>query len=190
MSVAVIAPTVDAYPNGVDQTERRTHVYGKFTIPASPAFYTTGGLPFSLSSSGIAAPVVGLSYPVPLRVDVNSQKQNGYLYEWTIADLWPQNTAVVVGQAITDSNGNLQQIATGGNGTTNNTAEPTWNTTVGGTTTDGSATWTNMGPSLGTVKILTGAAAQSPLAELSQSASIPAAVSGDTIRFRAEFRKG
>jgi len=189
MAVAKIAPTIDAYPNGIDQTERRTIAYGKFTIPASPAFYTTGGLPFSFTS-GIAAPIIALTYPVPLRVDLNSQKQNGYVYVWTLADLWPQNTAVVVGQAITDSNGNLQQIAAGGNGTTNNTAEPTWNQTVGGTTTDGSATWTNMGPSQGTVKILTGAAAQSPLTELSQSASIPAAVSGDTIRFKAEFRKG
>jgi len=187
MSVAVIAPTIAAYPNGVDITERRMIVYGSFTIPASPAFYTTGGLPFSLTS-GIASPVVGLTYPTPLHMDVRSKKANGYVYQWTIADLWPQNTAVVAGQAITDSNGNLQVCTTAG--TTNNTAEPTWNQTAAGTTTDGTAVWTNKGPSQGTVKILTGAAAQSPLAELSQSASIPAAVSGDTISFRAEFRKG
>lgn len=187
MSVATIAPTIDPYPNGLDQTMRRTILYGSFTFPASPAFYTTGGLPFSLAA-GVASPIAALTFPTPLKVDVYSKKANGYVYQWTIADLWPQNTAVVAGQAITDSNGNLQVCTTAG--TTNNTAEPTWNQTVAGTTTDGTAVWTLQGPSQGTVKILTGAAAQSPLAELSQSAAIPAAVHGDTIQFKAEFRKG
>lgn len=41
--------------------------------------------------------------------------------------------------------------------------------------------------SSGLLKILTGAAAQSPLTELTNSASIPAAVSGDTIVFEATF---
>jgi hypothetical protein len=38
-----------------------------------------------------------------------------------------------------------------------------------------------------TIQILTGAAAQSPLTELTNGAAIPAAVSGDTISFHAVF---
>jgi hypothetical protein len=37
------------------------------------------------------------------------------------------------------------------------------------------------------LQIFTGAAAQSPLTELTDAAAIPAAVSGDTIAFRVEF---
>ena len=85
MSVATIAPTIDPYPNGLDQTTRRTILYGSFTFPASPAFYTTGGLPFSLAS-GVASPIAALTFNVPLKVDVWSKKANGYIYQWTIAD--------------------------------------------------------------------------------------------------------
>jgi hypothetical protein len=54
---------------------------------------------------------------------------------------------------LTDSNGNIQQLvsvnASGTNttqyGTTGN-GEPAWNQTPGGTTTDGTITWTNFGP--------------------------------------------
>ena len=61
MSVATIAPTIDPYPNGLDQTMRRTILYGSFTFPASPAFYTTGGLPFSLAA-GVASPIAALDF--------------------------------------------------------------------------------------------------------------------------------
>lgn len=44
-------------------------------------------------------------------------------------------------------------------------------------------------PSTNKIQIWTGAAAQSPLTELTNGASIPAAVSGDTIRFEARFSK-
>jgi hypothetical protein len=185
MSVALVTPTINPFPAGLDQTQRRQKVYGTLTIQASSQFYTTGGLVFSLA--GVAG-MPGLTHSVPLTVKFASRKGNGYVYTWCIADLWPQNTAVVAGQAVTDSNGNLQQVTTAG--TTNNTGEPTWNQTVGGTTTDGTAVWTMIGPSSGTLKILTGAAAQSPLTELTQSAAIPAAVSGDIIGFEADFLKG
>lgn len=48
-----------------------------------------------------------------------------------------------------DTNGNVQSVITSG---TSGTAEPTWNTTVGGSTSDGSVTWDNLGAwSLGTL---------------------------------------
>lgn len=40
------------------------------------------------------------------------------------------------------------------------------------------------------IKVLTGAAAQSPLTELTDASAIPAAVSGDTISYHAQFLKG
>lgn len=44
--------------------------------------------------------------------------------------------------------------------------------------------------STGKVKVLTGAAAQSPLTELTTGGAIPAGVSGDVIEYKAEFLKG
>ena len=56
---------------------------------------------------------------------------------------WTKTTAYAVDDQVGDPNSNLQQVTTAG---TSGATEPTWNTTVGGTTTDGTATWTNEGP--------------------------------------------
>jgi len=61
---------------------------------------------------------------------------------------WTANTVVTIGYVLVDSNGFSQQITTPG--TTGGTI-PTFNSTVGGTTADGSAVWTNLG-SIATVK--------------------------------------
>jgi hypothetical protein len=183
-SVALMTVTQNPWPKGQDMTQRRMKIYATATIQASTQFYTTGGL--ALALAGVISP--GLTNPIPLLVKVTSGKGNGYVYTWDILDSWPKNTAVVAGQYITDSNGNLQQCTTAG--TTNNTAEPTWNQTVAGTTTDGTAVWTLQGVSYGLIKILTGAAAQAQLTELTQSAAIPAAVSGDTLNLEMDFLKG
>ena len=56
---------------------------------------------------------------------------------------WKASTAYTAGQFITDPNGNLQVAQTSG---TSGAAQPkTWNTTYGGTTTDGTVKWTNSG---------------------------------------------
>ena len=62
---------------------------------------------------------------------------------------WPAATAVTVGTTIVDSNGDVERVTSiSGTGTTG-AAAPTWNTTVGGTTTDNSGgnqvVWTNLG---------------------------------------------
>ncbi len=56
---------------------------------------------------------------------------------------WAANTAFNEGQFITDPNSNLQLVQTAG---TSGAAQPAkWNTTYGGTTTDGGVTWMNNG---------------------------------------------
>lgn len=44
--------------------------------------------------------------------------------------------------------------------------------------------------STGKVKVLTGAAAQSPLTEVTDASAIPAGVSGDVLSYKASFLKG
>jgi hypothetical protein len=55
---------------------------------------------------------------------------------------WSASTPVTVGYVLVDNNGFSQQITSSG---TTGSSQPTWNQTVGGTTTDGTATWTNVG---------------------------------------------
>ena len=54
------------------------------------------------------------------------------------------NTAYVIGQMVWDNNGNLQLCTTAG--TVSSADVAGWNTTPGGTTTDGTVVWTNLGP--------------------------------------------
>jgi hypothetical protein len=56
---------------------------------------------------------------------------------------WAASTAYALGALIVDSNGNVEECTTAG--TSKSGTHPTWNTTVGDTTTDGTVTWTNEG---------------------------------------------
>ena len=56
---------------------------------------------------------------------------------------WTPSTVVQIGYVLIDSEGFSQQVTTAG--TTKSGSEPSFNETVGGTTSDGSAVWTNMG---------------------------------------------
>lgn len=64
---------------------------------------------------------------------------------WT-SNAWAASTALAVDHftAIVDTNANLE-IALSGTGSTGAT-EPSWSTSLGGTTTDSGITWTNFGP--------------------------------------------
>ena len=53
---------------------------------------------------------------------------------------WAANTSYALGAKIVDANGNVEQVTTAG---TSGASAPSWNATIGGTTTDGTATWTN-----------------------------------------------
>jgi hypothetical protein len=63
-------------------------------------------------------------------------QQDYTIFNWTL------DTDVALGYVLVDSNGNSQVVTTAGE--TGSTI-PTWNTVTGGTTTDGSAVWTNSG---------------------------------------------
>ncbi len=55
---------------------------------------------------------------------------------------WKATHAYAVGNRVLDPNGNAEKVTTAG---TSGATQPTWATTVGATTTDGSVTWTNDG---------------------------------------------
>jgi hypothetical protein len=61
---------------------------------------------------------------------------------WAAATAYTAPTATATGSLVVDANGMLQETTTAG---TSGGSEPSWNATVGGTTTDGSVTWTNRG---------------------------------------------
>lgn len=61
---------------------------------------------------------------------------------WAASTAYIAPTATATGSLIVDANGMLQEATTAG---TSGGSEPSWNATVGGTTSDGSVTWTNRG---------------------------------------------
>ena len=77
MAVATATPTINAFPNGVDNTQRFTRIYGTIAISASPATYATGGL--ALSFSGLE-PIKSTQSPVIVYIE--SVKGSGFIYGW------------------------------------------------------------------------------------------------------------
>ena len=61
---------------------------------------------------------------------------------WRWVPLWALGTTYALNTFIVDSNGYLQKVTANG---TSGGVPPSWNETIGGTTTDNSVTWTNEG---------------------------------------------
>jgi hypothetical protein len=194
MAAATAVFTLSPWPKGIDMTQRRLILHGPIAISATASGYLLGGIPITINQTANAGNILGfpgLTKSSPITVYFASRAGKGYIYNWIGVDLWTavfKNATVAAGQSLTDTNGNLQTCTTGG--TANNTAEPAWNTTIGGTTTDGTVTWTNEGQSYGLIQILEQNGTTGALVELANATSIPTAVSGDTIAAQMEFLKG
>jgi len=80
MTVALATPTVNAFPNGVDNTQKMTIVYGTIAIGANPLTYAAGGV--VLSFSGIEQIK---SSQTPVIVYIESVSGSGYTYCWNKA---------------------------------------------------------------------------------------------------------
>jgi hypothetical protein len=78
-----------------------------------------------------------------VQMSPNSPAITGIGTSW--AGLWTANNVYASGSQVVDANGNIEQVTTAGTSSPN--VYPPWNTTAGGTTTDGGVTWTNEGVS-------------------------------------------
>ena len=100
-----------------------------------------------LCPAGAPGPMGSIVYNAGhVRMTANSTAITGVGTSW--AGLWTANRAYVSGNQVVDANGNLQQITTAGTSSSN--VYPSWNTTTGGTTTDGGVIWTNEGATANT----------------------------------------
>lgn len=115
------------------------------TVSASPAgFLTPAGTNkvYFEDTTTVASAVIMLPIPTAANQKVS------YLFAGVVTAVtfqaqfstWTENTLYAPDTIILDSNHNLQQVTT--TGTSDATTEPTWSTTVGDTTTDGTVTWT------------------------------------------------
>ena len=200
MAAATAVFTLSAWPNGIDMTQRRLILNGLVAVSATASGYLNGGIPITIATAGNAGNILGfpgVTKGSPVTVNFYSRAGKGYVYNWIGVDLWTavfKGNTVAAGQSLTDTNGNLQTCTTGG--TAGSGTEPAWNTLIpngtvaGGTTTDGTVVWTNMGLSYGLIQIVEQNGTTGALVELANATSIPTAVSGDTIAAEIELLKG
>lgn len=76
MANATATISVNAFPNGKDNSMDHMQVYGTVAISASPATYPTGGLALAWTDPTIPTPFN------PFYVEFQSQSASGYVYRW------------------------------------------------------------------------------------------------------------
>jgi hypothetical protein len=144
-SAAAINPPVMTLPTTSSSAE------ATFWQPNTP--YTVGCIlldtngNFQLQVTAGGPPSTGFTPPL-WNTQLNGLTNDGSL-QWqncgTYTLAWQASTPYSVAFVLLDLNGNLQQVTAAG---TSGATVPVWNTTPGGTTTDGGVTWTNRGPGL------------------------------------------
>jgi len=123
-------------------TVLRTIEWSKRFIFRRPAVLGNFGDPAITSANLILQTILGPPFIWRWNRAVIGFVTNPGQQDYTVFN-WTANTFVPVGYVLVDNNGNSQQVTMAG---TTGSTQPTWNITVGGVTTDGSAVWTNKGP--------------------------------------------
>lgn len=120
-----------------------------YTIPTSGGTLQTYGSSTDMWGTTLTpSDVENAGFGVEFIINNNSTKDTvgALVYPLTVT-VWYKVAGsdipgVVYAEIVEDSNGNLQRVKTGG---TSAGSEPSWSTTIGGTTTDGGVTWEMMG---------------------------------------------
>ena len=86
MTVTASTLTLNPYPNGKDNTQRRTIYNGTVAIGASPLTYASGGVPVSWASlSNAAAELFTEENSTPIEAWFESVSGSGYWYVYNVA---------------------------------------------------------------------------------------------------------
>jgi len=149
-ATAVAAGSTFTYTDVVkNNTSSATVTANTITVymqtPANTTYQTAAGTDWTCNpnpgANGIG-PII-CTYTVTL---ASGATANSLTVTFKVAQ-WAATTAYAVGTRIVDSNGNIEQVTTAG---TSRATQPTWSTTVGGTTTDNTVRWQNAGVAAGT----------------------------------------
>lgn len=111
MANAIATLTVNAYPNGVDNTQRRQELHGTCALSSGGTYVNPGGIPISwaslLSAEG-GAFIPDTSNPLPVAGSVFFTSQSGatgysYIYSYATQALriWNGGTELLNAAAIT-----------------------------------------------------------------------------------------
>lgn len=141
-AIPIIAPTVTPQTGNLFWRPNTAFGFDQALIDPNGNIQVT----FNWTGSG---PVSGNAVP-NWNASLNASTSDGTIlwlnvgpsYTWTANWQTPGQLINVL-----DSNGNIQVQISGAGATTGGT-QPTWNTTYGGTTTDGAITWRNYGPGI------------------------------------------
>ena len=216
MALATALFTSNGYPLGNDNTQRRQKQYGAVTFLGSSPAYTKGGI--RVNFANLEAIKASQPYLLPQWVDVRSASGSGYVYLFNPKGAAITNVAlttnvvtitalnnlaagdIVLINGVTTAtflNGQTLTVLAGSLSATVFTANFTHADygTAGDTGFALPTSYASGSAFQGNLQILTGAAAQSALAELNTGA-LPAGVVGsstvnaDQVAFKAEFVRG
>lgn len=205
MAVATLQLNVSNYPNGLDITQIRQNAYGAVTIIGSSPSYVQGGIRLNFNP----LTVINAANLLPLWLELVSRTASGYIYSYSregpiITNLALTSNVVTItaknnlatGDTVKLSgltttaalNGTILTVLAGSLSATQFTANLTHGniSTAAETGNASPQTYATALPFQGNIQILQSAGSAAPLAELS-TASLPAGVTADLIRFRAEF---
>src|ERR1051326_5752719 len=80
MATATATITVNAYPNGVDNTQRHQVIFGTVAIQAAAATYAHLGLAISWAQEPIKALLPASGVAAPVWAEFKSKTGSGYVY--------------------------------------------------------------------------------------------------------------